>query len=204
MNPIREQIEHDDPPALLRRATGIGLGSAALASLLSEAGLAGANRRPAQAQVPMPTGGLAGSASLRPQGEAGDLPVHERRPVADGPVRLQAQDGRHVRQGPARLDPHGPAADHDDQRPGPVPVAPSKYKFAQHGKSGTWVSELLPWTAKIVDEIALIKTVWTEAINHDPAVTFICTGHQLPGRASLGSWLSYGLGTRTRTCRRSW
>ena len=58
-----------------------------------------------------------------------------------------------------------------------------------------WVSELLPWTAKIVDEISLIKTVWTEAINHDPAVTYICTGHQLPGRASLGSWLSYGLGT---------
>ena len=57
------------------------------------------------------------------------------------------------------------------------PIAPSKYKFAQHGKSGTWVSELLPWTAKIVDEIALIKTVWTEAINHDPAVTYICTGH---------------------------
>ena len=54
---------------------------------------------------------------------------------------------------------------------------------------------LLPWTAKIVDEISLIKTVWTEAINHDPAVTYICTGHQLPGRASLGSWLSYGLGT---------
>ena len=56
------------------------------------------------------------------------------------------------------------------------PIAPSKYKFAQHGKSGMWVSELLPWTAKIVDEIALIKTVWTEAINHDPAVTYICTG----------------------------
>ena len=52
------------------------------------------------------------------------------------------------------------------------------------------VSELLPWTAKIVDEISLIKTVWTEAINRDPAVTYICTGHQLPGRASLGSWLS--------------
>jgi Protein of unknown function (DUF1501) len=53
----------------------------------------------------------------------------------------------------------------------------------------------LPWTAKIVDQFALIKTVWTEAINHDPAVTYICTGHQLPGRPSLGSWLSYGLGT---------
>ena len=75
------------------------------------------------------------------------------------------------------------------------PVAPSKYKFARHGQSGTWVSELLPWTARIVDEIALVKTVWTEAINHDPAVTYICTGNQLPGRPSLGSWLSYGLGT---------
>lgn len=75
------------------------------------------------------------------------------------------------------------------------PIAPSKYKFQQYGKSGAWVSELLPWTAKIVDEIAIIKTVWTEAINHDPAVTYICTGNQLPGRPSLGSWLSYGLGS---------
>ena len=66
------------------------------------------------------------------------------------------------------------------------PIAPSKYKFARHGKSGMWVSELLPWTAKIVDEIALIKTVWTEAINHDPAVTYICTGNQLPGPAQPG------------------
>jgi hypothetical protein len=75
------------------------------------------------------------------------------------------------------------------------PIAPSKYKFARHGKNGAWVSELLPWTAKIVDELAVVKTVWTEAINHDPAITYICTGHQLPGRPSLGSWLSYGLGT---------
>src|SRR5205823_1362891 len=75
------------------------------------------------------------------------------------------------------------------------PVAPSKYKFTKHGKAGVWVSQLLPWTAKVVDELAVIKSVWTEAINHDPAVTYICTGHQLPGRASLGSWLSYGLGS---------
>ncbi|HLN32643.1 MAG TPA: DUF1501 domain-containing protein [Gemmataceae bacterium] len=75
------------------------------------------------------------------------------------------------------------------------PVAPSKYKFKQYGKAGAWVSELMPWTAKMVDELAIIRTVWTEAINHDPAVTYICTGHQLPGRASLGAWLSYGLGT---------
>lgn len=76
-----------------------------------------------------------------------------------------------------------------------LPLAPSKYKFSQHGHNGTWISELLPHTAKMVDDIAIIKTVHTEAINHDPAITYICTGHQLPGRASLGSWLSYGLGT---------
>jgi len=76
-----------------------------------------------------------------------------------------------------------------------LPIAPSKFEFAQHGQSGAWVSELLPYTAKMVDDLAIIKTVNTEAINHDPAITYICTGNQLPGRASLGSWLSYGLGS---------
>ena len=75
------------------------------------------------------------------------------------------------------------------------PIAPSKYRFQQYGKHGAWVSELLPYTAKMVDDLAIVKTVHTEAINHDPAITYICTGHQLPGRASLGSWLSYGMGT---------
>ncbi|MCI0640208.1 MAG: DUF1501 domain-containing protein [Gemmataceae bacterium] len=75
------------------------------------------------------------------------------------------------------------------------PLAPSKFRFARHGQSGTWVSELLPWTARLVDDLCVVKTVYTEAINHDPAVTYICTGSQIPGRASLGSWLSYGLGT---------
>ncbi len=77
------------------------------------------------------------------------------------------------------------------------PVAPSKFAFAQHGKSGRWVSELLPYTAKIVDEIALVKTVFTNAINHDPACTFVMTGSEIPGKASLGSWLSYGLGSES-------
>src|SRR5689334_1075886 len=78
------------------------------------------------------------------------------------------------------------------------PIAPSKYKFTQHGKDGTWVSELLPWTAKIVDDLAVVKSLWTEAINHDPAVTYICTGNQVPGKPSIGAWLSYGLGTMNR------
>jgi hypothetical protein len=75
------------------------------------------------------------------------------------------------------------------------PVAPSKYQFAQHGKSGAWLSELLPHTAKIADELCFIKSLHTEAINHDPAVTFFQTGAQLAGRPSIGSWLSYGLGS---------
>ena len=78
-----------------------------------------------------------------------------------------------------------------------LPVAPSKFKFTQHGQAGTWVSELLPKTAEIVDDIALIKTVHTDAINHDPACTFVMTGSEVPGKASLGSWLSYGLGSES-------
>jgi len=77
------------------------------------------------------------------------------------------------------------------------PVAPSKFKFAQHGQSQRWVSELLPHTAKIVDELAVIKTVHTNAINHDPACTFVMTGNEVPGKASLGSWLAYGLGSES-------
>ncbi|MEI8019753.1 MAG: DUF1501 domain-containing protein, partial [Schlesneria sp.] len=75
------------------------------------------------------------------------------------------------------------------------PVAASKFKFAQHGQSGMWLSEMLPHTAKIADEICMIRSMYTEAINHDPAITFIQTGSQLPGRPSFGSWVDYGLGT---------
>ncbi|HYI92489.1 MAG TPA: DUF1501 domain-containing protein, partial [Bryobacteraceae bacterium] len=77
------------------------------------------------------------------------------------------------------------------------PVVPSKYKFAQHGKSGAWLSELLPRTAEIADELTFVKSVHTEAINHDPAVTFFQTGSQIAGRPSMGSWVSYGLGCET-------
>jgi hypothetical protein len=79
-----------------------------------------------------------------------------------------------------------------------LPVASSIFRFAQHGANGTWVSELMPHTAKIIDELALIKTVHTEAINHDPAITFIQTGSQQPGRPSFGAWVSYGLGSENQ------
>ncbi len=79
-----------------------------------------------------------------------------------------------------------------------LPVAPSPFKFAQHGRSGAWMSELLPHTAKVADELCIIRSLNSEAINHDPAITFLQTGHQQPGRPSFGSWLSYGLGTENR------
>src|SRR5438477_7062996 len=78
------------------------------------------------------------------------------------------------------------------------PVAPSLFNFAQHGNSGAWVSELMPHTAKIVDQLCFIKSMHTEAINHDPAVTFFQTGFQLAGRPSIGAWLAYGLGSENK------
>ena len=77
------------------------------------------------------------------------------------------------------------------------PVVPSKFQFAQYGKSGAWVSELMPYTAKAVDQLTFIKSLHTEAINHDPAVTFIQTGAQIAGRPSIGAWLAYGIGCET-------
>ena len=79
-----------------------------------------------------------------------------------------------------------------------LPVAPSKYRFSQHGQCGRWVSELLPHTARHVDDIAVVKSVFTNAINHDPACTFVMTGSEVPGKASLGSWLAYGLGSESQ------
>ena len=76
-----------------------------------------------------------------------------------------------------------------------LPLAGSIFKFAQHGKSKTWVSDLLPHTARVVDDLCFIKSMYTEAINHDPAITFFQTGSQQAGRPSIGSWLSYGLGS---------
>ena len=171
MDPIHEHVQ-----ALTRRhffgRAALGLGTAALATLTARRAGAGHGRRRA-----------ARSAALRAEGEAGHLPVHERRPVADGPVRLQAEDGRAVRQGPARVDPQGPAAHDHDQRPDALPhravevqVRPARQVAAPGSanccrgprrSSTTWPSS---------------RRVHTEAINHDPAVTYICTGNQLPGR----------------------
>jgi hypothetical protein len=75
------------------------------------------------------------------------------------------------------------------------PVTPGIFKFAQHGKSAAWLSELLPHTSKVVDDLCIVRSLYTEAINHDPAITFLQTGTQIAGRPSIGSWLAYGLGS---------
>ncbi|HUQ69093.1 MAG TPA: DUF1501 domain-containing protein [Planctomycetaceae bacterium] len=78
------------------------------------------------------------------------------------------------------------------------PVVASPFAFRQHGESGAWVSELLPHLGNVADRLCVVRSLHTEAINHDPAVTFLQTGHQQPGRPSFGSWLSYGLGSANR------
>ncbi len=78
------------------------------------------------------------------------------------------------------------------------PIAPSIFKFRQHGSSGAWVSELMPHLAKVADHLCFIKSMHTTAINHDPAITFFQTGFQLAGRPSIGAWLAYGLGSENQ------
>jgi hypothetical protein len=75
------------------------------------------------------------------------------------------------------------------------PVAPSIFKFAQHGRSGAWLSDLWKHLPSVADELCIVRSLYTEAINHDPAITFCQTGSQLAGRPSIGSWVSYGLGS---------
>lgn len=196
MDPIRERIEMMTRRHFFGRGASLSLGSMALAGLLADQGRAGGvadqvKPKPAGTAV----GGIAGLPHFPPKAKRA-IYLH----MNGGPSQMDLLDYK------PRMDKWFDKDLPDSIRRGQrlttmtsgqarFPIAPSRYKFAQHGKCGMWVSELLPFTAKVVDEISLIKTVWTEAINHDPAVTYICTGHQLPGRASLGSWLSYGLGT---------
>ncbi|MDQ3349952.1 MAG: DUF1501 domain-containing protein [Acidobacteriota bacterium] len=171
-----------------------GIGVAALASLLGPDLLAsgGAGQEAAAKGV-----GLAGLPHFAPKAKR-VIFLHQ----SGGPSQLETFD---YKPGLAKL--HGtpiPDSVRQGQRvaqtmgQATLSVAQSLYSFAQHGQSGTWVSELLPHTAKIVDDITVIRTMNTEAINHDPAITFIQTGFQQPGRPSMGAWLSYGLGSENQ------
>jgi len=174
-------------------ARGIGIG--ALGSLLGSDLLSAA---PQQAARDPKTGGLPGLPHFAPRAKR-IIFLHQ----SGGPSQLETFDYKpnlaklqgtqipdSVRQGQRIAQTMNQAT---------LAVASSLYGFKQYGQSGTWVSDLLPHTAKIVDDITVIKSLHTDAINHDPAITFIQTGFQQPGRPSMGAWLSYGLGTENQS-----
>lgn len=191
MNPFREYELLTTRRYLFGRAA-VGIGTAALASLL--------NPQAFGAEVSETTSG--GGVLGRPH-----YPARARRVVYlfmnGGPSQIDMFDYK------PKLDELFDTDLPDSVRQGQrlttmtsgqkrFPIAPSKFQFEQCGRSGAWVSELLPHTKSIVDELCFIKSVHTEAINHDPAVTFVLSGSQIPGRPSLGAWLSYGLGSMNR------
>ncbi len=187
---IEEQLKQ----ALTRRhffgLASTGLGTAALASLLA----------PAASGAPdaSANGGLPGLPHFPPKAKRVVF-LHQ----SGGPSQIDLFDYKPKLKEYAGVD--LPASVRMGQRitgmtsgQATLPVAPSIFKFAQYGNSGAWVSELMPHTAKIVDDIAIVKTMWTDAINHDPAITFIQSGFQQPGRPSMGAWISYGLGSENK------
>tara|TARA_R110002049_G_scaffold4601_5_gene32398 strand:+ start:561140 stop:562585 length:1446 start_codon:yes stop_codon:yes gene_type:complete len=168
--------------ALLARGS-VGLGAAALASIDSPSTHASAIG--GQPGLPHHTPKAKRAIYLFMSGAPSQMDMWDHKPAMDDWYNKDLPES--IRKG-QRLT----TMTSDQER---FPVVPSIYKFSPHGASGTMASELVPFMAKKVDDIALVKSMYTEAINHDPAITYFVTGDQLPGKASLGSWLSYGLGT---------
>jgi Protein of unknown function (DUF1501) len=171
----------------------LGIGTAALATLLSEDGFAATSPQGGESNL-----GLPGLPHFAPKAKR---------------VIYLFQSG-----GPSQLDTFDPKPHLEKYRgqnlpesirmgqrltgmtafQSSLPTAPSLYRFARHGESGATLSELLPHMAKVVDELCFIKSMHTEQINHDPAITFALTGFQLAGRPSMGSWIAYGLGSENK------
>jgi hypothetical protein len=182
--------EPPDPLAVTRRHF-LGRGSLGLAGLALGALLP----RDGAAAEPGATGGLPGLPHFRPRvrrviylfqsGGPAQQELFDYKPLLNERHGQQLPD--HVRGG-QRLT--GMSVNQAS-----IPLAGSIFPFARHGRSGAWLSDLLPYTAGVADELCFIKGMFTEAINHDPAITFFQTGSQIAGRPSLGSWVSYGLGS---------
>lgn len=189
MNPIKEYIQQQTRRQFFNR-TATGLGSAALASLMGESQLHAAGTSPQINQTKdLEVRHFAPKAKrvifLFMAGAPPQQDLFDYKPNIKNWFNKDLPDS--VRNG-QRLT----TLTSGQTR---LPLAPSTFNFKQHGQSGAWISELLPHTAKIVDDISIVKSMWTEAINHDPAMTYIMTGNQISGNPSLGSWLSYGLGS---------
>jgi hypothetical protein len=192
MNPLHEALNH-----LTRRqffsGAGLALGGVALNWLAPRLGAAGATPGAAPGSRVHPA--LAGLPHFAPTAKR-IIYLH----MNGGPSQLDTFDYKPGLSG--HFDVDLPDSIRQGQRITTMtsgqtrfPVAPSVFSFARHGQSGAWVSDLLPWTAKVVDDLAIVRSVHTNAINHDPACTFLMTGSEIPGKASIGSWLSYGLGS---------
>ncbi len=187
MEPVREYLLNTTRRHFFRQGA-LGLGSAALCSLLPEQSLG-------TSATTSPMRGLPGLPHFAPKAKRAIYLF-----MAGAPSQMDMLDYK-----PAMrewYDKDLPESVRQGQRLTTMtseqtrfPIAPSKFKFQQYGQHGAWVSELLPFHGRLVDDLAIVNSVYTEAINHDPAITYICTGNQLPGRASLGAWLSYGLGS---------
>jgi hypothetical protein len=171
---------------------GLGIGTAALASLLKESGFAQTGQG-SEAQ-----GGLAGLPHFAPKakrviylfqaGGPSQLDLFDPKPHLEKFRGQNLPDSIRMGQRLTGMTAHQAS----------LPTAPSLFKFAQHGKSGAHLSELLPHTARVVDELSFIRSMHTDQINHDPAQTFALTGFQIAGRPSLGAWAAYGLGSENR------
>ena len=173
---------------LFLRSTGAGLGAAALATLLNPARSNAMESEQGLPDLPHFAPKAKRIIYLFQSGAPSQMDLFDPKPAM---VNRQGEDlPASIRQGQRLTTMTSGQAT--------FPVAPSIFKFNQHGQSGMWMSELMPHLSTVVDDLCMIRSVHTEAINHDPAITFCQTGSQLAGRPSIGSWLSYGLGSENQ------
>jgi hypothetical protein len=195
-NPIQDYIRYESRRQFLSRGSN-AVGWAAFAALLGREGLAPAARGAGLEAIPSSSG------------------IKQLPGLSHFPAKAKHVIYLHMVGGPSQMDlyDYKPKMNdwYDKDLPESIrrgqrlttmtsgqkrfPIAPSKYKFQQHGQSGMWVTELLPNTAKMVDDMCFIRSMHTEAINHEPAISYMQTGNQITGRPCLGAWTSYGLGS---------
>ncbi|MCY4187103.1 MAG: DUF1501 domain-containing protein [Bryobacterales bacterium] len=185
MDPVRRAIQTETRRQFFARSAN-GIGGIALASLLASEASGSESER---------TGGLPGLPHFAPTAKR-CIYLH----MMGAPPQMDLLDYK-----PAMKDWYDkdlPESIRQGQRlttmtsgQARFPIAPSVFEFAQHGQSGAWISELLPRTASMADDICIIRSMQTDAINHEPAITFIQTGREVAGRPCIGSWISYGLGS---------
>ena len=186
MNLLQEYIQNITRRHFLSQGSHL-LGGAALASLLGNPGLSAAGAVSPGGHLPMThhTPKAKHVIYLHMVGGPPQMDLYDYKPVMNDWYDKDLPDS--VRQGQRLTTMTSGQAR--------FPIAPSKFKFEQAGKCGMWVTELLPWTKKVVDDMCFIRSMHTEAINHEPAISYMQTGNQVTGRPCLGAWTSYGLGS---------